>query len=88
MEKTKKIAKAVMVTLVSAGIAGGTVSAMAASKFVKCYGVAKKGKNDCGSSRHSCAGQATRSNQADEWVYAKKATCLKKGGSVNKVKGK
>ena len=86
MKKAKKIAKAVMVTLVSAGIAGGTISAMVASKFVKCYGIAKKGKNDCGNSRHACAGQATRNNQPDEWVYAKKSTCLKKGGSVNKPK--
>jgi len=84
MEKSK-IAKAVMVSLVSAALAGGAVSAMAASeKHIKCYGIAKKGKNDCGTSHHACAGQATKDDQPNEWVYAKKADCLKKGGSIDK----
>lgn len=86
MKNSKKIAKAVMVTLVSATLAGGTITAMAGSKYVKCYGIAKKGKNDCGTKHHSCAGQAKKSNQPDEWVYAKKSTCQKKGGSVGKPK--
>lgn len=86
MEKSKKIAKAVMVSLVSASIAGTAVSAIAGSKYIKCYGVAKKGKNDCGNKRHSCAGQAKSNNASDEWIYAKKEDCTKKGGSVGKPK--
>ena len=86
-KKSKKIAKAVMITLVGATLAGGAITASAASsKHVKCYGIAQKGKNDCGTKKHSCAGQATRSNQPGEWVYAKKSTCVKKGGSVGKPK--
>lgn len=88
MKNCKKIAKAVMVSIVSASIAGAATSTLAASssKYVKCYGVAQKGKNDCGNSRHACAGQATANNQPDEWVYLSKEECMKKNGSVGTPK--
>ena len=40
---------------------------------VKCYGVAKAGKNDCGnkSGTHSCAGLAKKDYDKGEWKYAK-----------------
>ncbi len=46
----------------------------------KCYGVAKKGQNDCGTAKHTCAGKAAADNQSDEWKYAPKGTCEKMGG--------
>jgi len=55
----------------------------------KCAGIAKKGMNDCGSldGKHSCAGQAARSNMDTEWVYVPQGTCTKiTGGVVAKVK--
>jgi len=83
--KSKKIAKAVMVSIVGATLAGGTIAASAAHhKHVKCYGIAKKGANACATSKHACAGQATKNNDPQEWIYAKKSKCLKKGGSVTK----
>ena len=85
MKKTTS-AKAIMTTLLSTTLVGGSVSAMGASEYIKCYGIAQKGKNDCGNSVHACAGQATQSNQPNEWVYAKQSDCVKKGGSVNKPK--
>ena len=48
----------------------------------KCYGIAKAGQNDCGTSRHTCAGKATRDNAADEWKYVPKGTCEKLGGKT------
>lgn len=48
----------------------------------KCYGVAKAGKNDCGTSKHACAGQATTDNDPEEWVYVAKGTCGKLGGKT------
>lgn len=49
----------------------------------KCYGVAKAGKNDCGSKSHSCAGQASKDGDAQDWVYLPKGTCDKiVGGST------
>ena len=32
---------------------------------VKCYGVAKAGKNDCATASHSCAGAAKKDNDPD-----------------------
>ena len=48
----------------------------------KCYGIAKAGQNDCGTSRHSCAGKATKDNAPDEWKYVPKGTCEKLGGKL------
>lgn len=50
----------------------------------KCYGIAKKGANDCGTAKHSCAGQATSDNAADEWKYVAKGTCEGMKGSLKK----
>ena len=50
----------------------------------KCAGIAKAGKNDCGgSSKHSCAGQATKDRDAEDWIYVPVGTCDKiAGGKV------
>jgi len=54
----------------------------------KCYGVAKAGANDCSSAvgTHSCAGQATKDNDPDDWKYVKKGTCEKMGGTLTAPK--
>jgi uncharacterized membrane protein len=50
----------------------------------KCYGVAKKGANDCASANgsHGCAGQAKVDNDPDEWVSVATGTCEKMGGKT------
>lgn len=48
----------------------------------KCYGVAKKGQNDCGTATHACAGLAKTDNAPDEWKFVAKGTCAKLGGSL------
>jgi len=50
----------------------------------KCFGVAKAGQNDCASSTgaHSCAGQAKKDNDPNEWKMVPKGTCAKMGGKV------
>lgn len=55
----------------------------------KCAGVAKAGKNDCGSldGKHGCAGYAKTDNDKNEWIYVPQGTCEKiPGGVVAKVK--
>ena len=47
---------------------------------VKCYGVAKAGKNDCATASHGCAGAAKLDNDPAEWKYAPQAECEKAGG--------
>jgi len=48
----------------------------------KCYGIAKAGQNDCGTARHTCAGQAKTDKAPDEWKYVPKGTCEKMGGKL------
>jgi uncharacterized membrane protein len=48
----------------------------------KCYGVAKAGQNDCGTAKHSCAGQAKRDRDPGEWKYMAAEECRKAGGKT------
>jgi uncharacterized membrane protein len=53
----------------------------------KCMGIVKTGQNDCGTSKHACAGQAKTDSDAEEWVYLPKGTCEKvPGGTVKPSK--
>ncbi len=48
----------------------------------KCYGIAKAGMNDCGTSAtHNCAGSATADKQFDAFLLLPKGTCEKIVGS-------
>ncbi len=56
---------------------------------VKCYGIAKAGKNDCASAdgSHSCAGVAKIDNDPNEWKFANNAEeCTKEGGKTEAPK--
>ncbi len=53
--------------------------------FEKCQGLVKAGMNDCGTSKHACAGMAKVDKDPEEWIYVPKGTCEKMSGS--KVKG-
>jgi uncharacterized membrane protein len=48
----------------------------------QCFGVAKAGKNDCGTAKHSCGSVAKADNEPDEWKYVPKGTCGKIGGTT------
>ena len=51
----------------------------------KCYGIAKKGGNDCQTNASACAGTSTKDAQADAWIYVPKGTCNKiVGASLKK----
>ncbi len=64
----------------------GSASAEDAPKKEKCYGIAKAGQNDCGTTKHSCSGQAKTDNLPDEWKYVPKGECEKLGGSLTEKK--
>ena len=53
----------------------------------KCYGIAKAGKNDCGTAKHACAGLGAKTdNDPNEWKYVAKGTCDKVGGKMQPAK--
>src|SRR5512145_70940 len=63
---------------IAANTAAGPVTPKAGQE--KCYGIAKKGQNDCGTAKHSCAGEAKADNDPAEWKYVEKGSCAKMGG--------
>jgi uncharacterized membrane protein len=50
----------------------------------KCFGIAKSGQNDCASAAgtHSCAGQAKKDNDPNDWKFVAKGSCAKMGGKM------
>jgi uncharacterized membrane protein len=46
----------------------------------RCYGIVRAGQNDCGTSKHACAGQAARDRDAEEWLMLPAGTCLRIAG--------
>jgi uncharacterized membrane protein len=83
MKQSELVIRSAVATLLAVGLATGGTSALAAKDDMeKCAGIAKAGKNDCGTGKHSCAGQA-KSDGGEEWVYVPKGTCDKiVGGTV------
>jgi uncharacterized membrane protein len=52
----------------------------------RCFGVAKAGKNDCATGKHSCAGLGKTDNDPQEWKMVPKGTCEKMGGKLTEPK--
>lgn len=77
--------KALWVSTAVAGLlalgAVGNQALAAKEGFEKCAGIVKTGKNDCGTSQHACAGQATKNSDKEEWVYVPNGTCDKLVGA-------
>ncbi|MBC3812330.1 MULTISPECIES: BufA1 family periplasmic bufferin-type metallophore [Undibacterium] len=75
-----------IITAALAGLIGSShASAAEPVKKEKCYGIAKAGQNDCSSKSgsHSCAGQAKKDNDPDEWKKVPAGTCEKMGGKTD-----
>jgi uncharacterized membrane protein len=52
----------------------------------KCYGIAKAGKNDCGTATSSCAGSSKKDNDPEAWKSVDKGSCEKMGGKLTAMK--
>ncbi len=85
MIETKNLMNAALAGVLALGI-GAIADQAAAAKpgFEKCAGIVKSGMNDCGTSLHACAGQATADHAAEEWIYVPTGTCGKIAGSTLK----
>ena len=77
-------------TLVAAAVAGLFALGAHGGAFAqdkdqeKCWGVAKAGKNDCGSNKtaHSCQGQSKMDYDVNDFKVVKTGTCVQMGGSL------
>jgi len=88
MDKSKRATTAAIAGVLALSLAGISGQAFAGKPGMeKCQGIAKVGQNDCGTSKHACAGQATADADAEEWVYVPEGTCAKiVGGTVKAAK--
>ncbi len=81
MTNTKKINTllAGAVAAMTLGIGGHAAAMGPDAEKEKCYGVAKAGKNDCGSAdkAHGCAGLAKVDGSGVEWIALPKGLCEK-----------
>lgn len=86
MKKENQWAKLAVAAILSAGIGVGGTGVLNAdeAKMEKCYGVAKKGMNDCAAEGHSCSGMSTIDNDPAEWKLVPEGTCKKLGGTLKK----
>jgi len=84
MSNTKLVIRNAVAGLLAMGVvASGGQAPAAAGDSEKCAGIAKAGKNDCGTSKSSCAGTAKVDRDPEAWVYVPKGTCDKiAGGTV------
>ena len=82
MNATNKAISAAIGSFLILGLASGTASAADKPEMEKCFGIAKAGKNDCSTkkSSHSCAGQATKDRDPNDFVAVPKGTCDKIAG--------
>ncbi len=87
MEKSKLATSGAIAGVLALGMAVSSGQALAGKPGMeKCTGIVKAGMNDCGTSKHACAGQAKADGDAEEWVYLPKGTCNKIVGGKVKAK--
>ena len=88
MKASKHALNTIIASAVALTISGAAATAHAdehKAEKEKCYGVVKAGKNQCGRAdgKHSCAAQAEKDGDNQEWIYLPKGVCDKLvGGSL------
>lgn len=82
---TKSVISSALAGLIALG-AGNALAQDKKNENVKCYGIAKKGMNDCGTASHGCAGKAAKDNLPDEWKMVPKGTCETMKGTLKPPK--
>ena len=86
MKKSHLLIHSAIASLIAVSSLTAT-QAVAADGKEKCYGVAKKGQNDCGTAEHSCSAEAKADNLPHEWKYVAKGTCEQIGGKLTAMAG-
>ncbi len=82
MKNTTKTVHSALAGVIALGMAGMSTDALAGRPgHEKCAGIVKAGMNDCGTSKHGCAGHAKKDRDAEEWIYVPKGTCEKIAGA-------
>ena len=70
MNHSEQIIRSAIAGLLALGVSAASSQAIAAAgDNEKCAGIVKAGKNDCGTSKSSCAGTAKADRDPEAWVY-------------------
>lgn len=78
MNRTDFIIRSAVTSALALGMVGVSQSALAAKgDMEKCAGIAKAGKNDCGSSKSACQGTSKVDGEKHTWLLVPKGTCDK-----------
>jgi uncharacterized membrane protein len=80
MNNRETTLRAVVASLLAMGIVSPASghSPPAPAELEKCYGVAKAGQNDCGTSKHDCASLGTVDYDPRDWKMVPKGKCMKR----------
>jgi len=83
MNARTKAIHAAVTSLLAMGAAGALAHDVPAlAGMEKCYGIAKAGQNDCGTSKHSCATLGKADRDPEDWKGVPTGTCVKLGGKL------
>ena len=75
-EKKLSAATAALALAGAVAVSGLAMTPVAEAAGTKCYGIAKKGENDCKAGPGtSCSGTSTVDYQGNAWKLVKKGTC-------------
>jgi len=80
MNKSSAVASLLSATALAALVSAPVLAEDAKPATERCYGVAKAGKNDCGTATHGCANQAAQDSMPTEWVKVPAGLCAKLAG--------
>ena len=74
METKPALLASALGLLLACGVAQAHMAKVGKNKE-RCGGIVQAGKNDCGTSKHSCTGQAEKDGDPEEWVVVPKGLC-------------
>lgn len=77
MNDSNSLMTAAVAGVIALGVTASGSALAGKAGYEKCAGIVKAGMNDCGTSKHSCAGQAKADGAPEEWIYVPEGTCKK-----------
>ncbi len=82
--KTTALIAVALAGLIGSSVATAADKPAADTSKESCFGIAKAGHNDCANKMgtHSCAGQAKKDNDPNDFVKVAAGTCEKMGGKL------
>jgi uncharacterized membrane protein len=88
MNTRASVIQAAIASLLAAGVAAAATAhdVPAPAGMEKCFGIAKAGQNDCGTSKHGCATLGKIDRDPEDWKDVPIGTCVKLGGKLAPVK--